>query len=115
METKLDKKAAISVLEALQQHMNSHTKKAALQAVIEFIQESIHEIPDDPDERAALIDKIEYELALCASPEDRKRIIKLYTDLGANDFNGIIVLPAGSDCMLKKDNEEGGDYAGSNL
>jgi len=110
METKLDKKSAVAILEALQMHMNSPTKKAALTAVIEYLQETIHEIPTNADERAALIDEIEYHLALCASPEERKRIIKLYTDLGANEFNGIIILPPGSDCMLREN--EGGDHAG---
>ena len=110
-----NKKMAISILEAIALHTDIRAR-AAIQAVIEYIERVAFDIPEDPEERRKLIEEIERELALVGTEADHKKLLQIYGELLPDDepnFN-VVILPPGSNCMLRTE-EEGEDYAGNNL
>jgi hypothetical protein len=101
-----NKVMALSILEALSMNTDSAAQRAALQAVMEYVEKNCHDIPEDPAERKKLMEEIERELALTGP--DYRKLVRLHCDLLPDDEPdfGVIILPPGSDSMLRK---EGGD------
>jgi len=102
-----NKKMADSLLAAVELHTTSKTAQAAIRAVREYVDRNCQDIPEDPEERRKLIEEIERELAL-ADDKDIQKLVRLHCDLLPDDepnFN-VVILPAGSDSMLKKEGEE---------
>jgi len=109
METKpfcKDKKMAIAILEAMSLNTASPAQRAALESVIEYIQRNYYDIPESSEERQALIDQLEKEMAKTATDQERKRMIRLYCDLQPDTNFNVVVLPPGADCMLRKEGDD---------
>ena len=81
----------------------SQLQKHALLAVADWIKENGFRTdpPMTPEETDARILEIETELKNCMSDEERRAMIAFYCGIPPDrDFN-IVVLPPGSDCMLR--------------
>jgi len=101
-----DKKMAISILQAIALHLKAGTMRSAIEAVMQWIEQAVDEIPEDVEERKALIAQIEEELFLCASPEERRAMLSRICKIDDGELFSVVALPPGSDSMLR-DNEGG--------
>ena len=59
-----NRRTAIQIIKMIAENMRDGTQKAALQSVAAWIQEHTHDFPDDPEERRALMEQLEYEINL---------------------------------------------------
>jgi len=101
-----NKAMALSLLGALCDHTKAGPRRAALQSVMSWIEDTVNEIPDDPEERERLIDEIEAQLRDCMTETEFREIIRHYCKIPPDrDFN-IVILPPGSDVMLRKEGED---------
>jgi hypothetical protein len=100
-----DRGTALLILETFKKNIKAGTQRDAIEAVIEWIQtaavdDSVFKLTHE--EREALMLEIETELRDCMSDEERKAKAAFYYGIPTDrDFN-IVILPPGSDCMLKE-------------
>jgi len=60
----MGKEKALAVIMTIVENMKDGVRKAALHSVAEWIKETAHDIPDDPEECERLAKQIEKELGL---------------------------------------------------
>jgi len=63
---------AIQIIKTITENMRDGMQKAALQSVVEWIQENTYDIPDDPKERRRLAEQLKRELGFAGAGTESK-------------------------------------------
>jgi hypothetical protein len=64
----MDKNMALQIINTIAENMKDGVQKAALVSVAAWIQETVRELPTDPDERRRLAERLRRELGLDRPP-----------------------------------------------
>jgi hypothetical protein len=76
----INRKAALLIIDTITKAMPAGTQRAALEAVGEWINHTIHDMPKTLDETVVEIKRIETEMRGCMTPRQRREQAAFYLE-----------------------------------